>query len=105
MYKEHYHVNKTADAFLREKKHADHCVEYIRESLQCNPDLALVTFRWIRNTAQHPEEPDAYFPTNFDRALHHCANWEALDQWAGGRKYDLFDVEGLQRPTAEAVAI
>ncbi|RAH48964.1 oxidase ustYa family protein [Aspergillus brunneoviolaceus CBS 621.78] len=79
-------------------KHADHCVEYIRESLMCQPDLALVTFRWINDTAQHAAAPTEFYPTNFDVDVHRCADWESLDRWAGQRAFDLSRVDLLDRP-------
>lgn len=97
LYKEYYHALKSEEAMAREEKHVDHCVEYIRESLMCQPDLSLVTFRWINNTAQH-EDKSEFYPTNFDRDVHTCANWEHLDDWAGRRMFNLFDVDLLQRP-------
>ncbi|KAI1505680.1 hypothetical protein F5X99DRAFT_404715 [Biscogniauxia marginata] len=81
----------------REIKHVDHCVEYIREALMCQPDMSMVTFRWINNTAQH-EDKSAFYPTNFDTSMHMCANWEALDSWAEERTFNLFEVDMLQRP-------
>lgn len=63
----------------------------------CQPDLSMVTFRWINNTAQH-EDKSAYYPTNFDVDMHTCANWESLDAWAGQRSFDLFQVNHLLRP-------
>ncbi|KAI0480020.1 hypothetical protein F4859DRAFT_478156 [Xylaria cf. heliscus] len=97
VFKEHYHTGKSDEAMAREAKHVDHCIEYIRESLMCHPDLSMVSFRWINNTAQY-EDKSAFYPTNFDVALHECANWEALDSWANKRVFDLFDVNLLQRP-------
>jgi hypothetical protein len=63
----------------------------------CQPDLSMVTFRWINNTAQH-EDKTAFYPTNFDVDLHTCAVWQHLDSWAGERMFDLFEVDLLQRP-------
>ncbi|XWX00529.1 hypothetical protein V2A60_008549 [Cordyceps javanica] len=100
LFREHYHKDKTGDAMAREIKHVDHCVEYIREALMCQPDLSMVTFRWINNTAQH-EDKSGFWPTNFDVDRHRCANWEALDSWAGQRAFNLFEVEKLDRPTPE----
>jgi hypothetical protein len=76
----------------------DHCIEYIRETLMCKPDISLVTFRWINDTAQHPDDPSAYYPTNFDSSQHECMEWESLDNWAGNRAFDLYDVDSLDRP-------
>ncbi|EED12773.1 conserved hypothetical protein [Talaromyces stipitatus ATCC 10500] len=97
MFKEHYYANKDETSMAREEKHADHCVEYIRESLMCQPDLSMVTFRWINNTAQH-QDPAEFYPTNFDVDIHRCADWQHLDQWAGERAFDLFQVDLLDRP-------
>ena len=63
----------------------------------CKPDISLVTFRWINNTAQY-EDPSALFPTNFDSSLHECANWDALDSWASARMFNLYRTELLQKP-------
>ncbi|RAL11827.1 oxidase ustYa family protein [Aspergillus homomorphus CBS 101889] len=98
LHKETYYAHHDKTAMTREWKHADHCVEYIRESLMCQPDLSLVTFRWINDTAQHPSAPGAFYPTNFDVDVHRCADWGALDRWAGRRVFDLARVELLDRP-------
>jgi hypothetical protein len=66
----------------------------------CKPDISLVTFRWINDTAQHSDEPAAYYPTNFDSSLHECADWDSLDRWAGARAFDLYNVDSLDRPEA-----
>jgi hypothetical protein len=65
----------------------------------CKPDISLVTFRWINDTAQHPSDPDSFFPTNFDSSLHECMNWDALDDWAGQRMFNLYDLSVLNRPS------
>ena len=63
----------------------------------CKPDISLVTFRWIDHTAQH-KDPLARYPTNTDSGLHECANWDALDSWAGERVFNLFDTDALKKP-------
>ncbi|KAF2658526.1 hypothetical protein K491DRAFT_702775 [Lophiostoma macrostomum CBS 122681] len=98
MYKEYYHSNISGVALQRQLKHADHCVEYIRESLMCKPDISLVTFRWINDTAQHPKQPASFYPTNFDVSEHDCMKWEILNDWAGRRVFNLYDVDLLDRP-------
>ena len=66
----------------------------------CKPDISLVTFRWINETAQHPDEPSAFFPTNFDSCRHECMNWNSLNDWARQRVFNLYDVASLDRPGA-----
>lgn len=114
-YKEHYHQGKDEAARYREQKHVgktcktfiykkvcvlisiDHCIEYLREYLMCKPDLSLVTFHWINNTAQY-EDPSARYPTNSDSGLHECANWNTLNAWAGDHVFDLYNTELLKKP-------
>ncbi|MCJ1327360.1 hypothetical protein MMC10_004029 [Thelotrema lepadinum] len=97
-YKEYYHANKSSAAMTREIAHSDHCIEYVREYITCKPDLSFITYHWINDTAQHPDEPQVSYPTTWDHALHECANWEAVDAWAGERRIDLWDYELLERP-------
>jgi len=63
----------------------------------CKPDISLVTFHWINQTAQH-EDPSAQYPTNSDRSLHECTNWDILDNWARDRAFDLYNTGLLQKP-------
>lgn len=79
----------------------DHCLEYIREHVMCQPDLSLVTFRWINNTAQFPEYPAKFYATNFDYSQHTCAKWDPIDKWAGARNFDLMNFDELDRPGAD----
>ena len=65
----------------------------------CNPDLSLITYHWINNTAQHPDDPSLRLPTTWDHARHECANWESIDQWAAERAVDLYDYKLLEPPT------
>lgn len=115
-YKEFYHPNMAGTAMQRQMKHTgqfkqyhrsiiitysesvDHCIEYLRETLTCKPDISLVTFRWINNTAQHPEDPGGFYPTNFDSAQHECMDWKLLNSWAEKRSYNLYNLQALDRP-------
>jgi len=64
----------------------------------CKPDLSLVTFYWINETAQHAD-PSARYPTQNDDCLHECANWESISAWAGERVFDLYRTDLLRKPT------
>lgn len=98
VYASHYHANLTRLAKQRQLRHTDHCIEYLRETITCKPDISLVTYRWINDTAQHPDSPLEFYPTNFDAGLHECANFNVLDEWAGHRRFDLWNLEALERP-------
>jgi hypothetical protein len=71
----------------------------------CKPDISLVTFRWINDTAQHPDASSAYYPTNFDSSLHECMDWDLLDKWTGDRAFDLYDVDSLDRPEPRPISM
>ena len=101
VYASHYYPNLTDIPLERQLRHTDHCIEYLRETITCKPDLSLVTYRWINDTAQHPDAPSEFYPTNFDAGLHECANWDILNDWAGRRRFDLWDLEALDRPVAQ----
>lgn len=60
----------------------------------CHPDLSPVTFTWINGTYGN----GPLLPTNKDVAMHECANWEKLDNWAGDHVFDLFRLDKLRYP-------
>ena len=64
----------------------------------CKPDLSLVTFHFINNTAQHADDPSLQLPTSWDHSLHECANWDSLNNWAGERVFDLYQNDLLRQP-------
>ena len=76
----------------------DHCIEYLREGLLCKPDLSLVTYHWINETSQHRDQASLRLPTSSDGCLHECADWQALNTWAGKRAFNLFEYDLLRKP-------
>lgn len=52
---------------------ADHCIDSLRLSLQCQPDLSLLSFKWIK---------DYIKPFPDFRAYHTCRNWDDILEWA-----------------------
>ena len=50
----------------------DHCIDMIRQSLQCHADISLVPFQW-KPTMQAP------WP-NFS-TMHQCRNFEKIQEW------------------------
>jgi hypothetical protein len=69
----------------------------------CKPDLSLLTFHWINETAQH-EDQGGFFPNNIDVSMHTCAKWDMIDEWAGDHVFNLFDIDQLERPTPNDLA-
>ena len=69
--------------------HADHCIDDIRQSLMCHPDLSVVTFYW------HPEKRKPMPNFHLDQT---CVDWDALDEWAAKRSFSIFDQKTLVHP-------
>lgn len=57
--------------------------------MQCNADFSIITYDWLPNYRR----PWANFKVDGE-----CANWEALDNWAGDRFFSLFDEKSLVHP-------
>ncbi|KAI9733818.1 MAG: hypothetical protein M1818_007085 [Claussenomyces sp. TS43310] len=70
--------------------HADHCIESLRQSVMCNPDLSVLTFNWL---------PDIQGPWPEFESEHQCANWEKIDAWAGQRAFNMSEPNLLVHPT------
>ncbi|KAL1859592.1 hypothetical protein VTK73DRAFT_7565 [Phialemonium thermophilum] len=53
-------------------EHLDHCVDIIRQCLQCNADITPITFVWSDERQRALEEA---------RMIHTCADFEAIHAW------------------------
>ena len=80
---------------------SDHCIEYLRQSLMCKPDLSLVTFRWALQAGPTDNPLDRY-PKDIDKSMHECAKWDSLSEWMEGRALGLLDAAMLRKPTTAA---
>lgn len=89
IYQDHYLANATEQALKTIGVHVDHCVEYIRENLMCHPDISLVTHHWTMTD-------EGRKPSIRDTALHECADWRSLDEWAGKRVVDMYQLDMLK---------
>ncbi|KAI8953228.1 hypothetical protein F4801DRAFT_598253 [Xylaria longipes] len=70
-------------------EHVYHCIDDIRQSLMCNPDISIHTYVWI---------PGYRKPwPNFD-VEHECVNWDTLNGWAQEHSFDLFEPNLLIHP-------
>ncbi|KAH8888126.1 hypothetical protein GQ53DRAFT_826683 [Thozetella sp. PMI_491] len=51
----------------------DHCVEVLRQKLECDRDTTILTYNWVRGK----RDPTANF-----NAARMCLDWGSLDDWA-----------------------
>ncbi len=68
----------------------EHCLDIIRQAIQCQGDASLLTMKWGKN--------DAVPLGNFTMP-HECVNWERLNSWAGERSFDAFTEGTVVHPT------
>ncbi|KAF7348861.1 hypothetical protein MVEN_01406200 [Mycena venus] len=56
--------------------HLDHCVESLRRTLMCSPDLSLLVWQW---------EDERQLTLPQDTSAHECVNFDRLTEWAENR--------------------
>lgn len=100
-YEEHYFPNITEKEREHDRKHNGrlsqgrdiesiltpivHCLDLIRQGLQCQGDITLLTMRWGKHQA---------IPLGNFSAPHECVNWNRLQNWSKERSMDMF-AEGV----------
>ncbi|KZZ98821.1 hypothetical protein AAL_02372 [Moelleriella libera RCEF 2490] len=78
------------------ERHFEHCVDYIRQSLMCHYDTALVTYDWV---GQHQN------PTPNANAMHKCVDWGAVQAWLQDRAIEMPEgFEWKQPPGQESLS-
>ncbi|KAH8677622.1 hypothetical protein BX600DRAFT_545367 [Xylariales sp. PMI_506] len=79
IWKEHYFPNLSENDERLNKLHTDHCIEIIRQSIQCHSDTSLFTMHW----SEGEPEPQADFTQE-----HACIDFAAINAWAQERRID-----------------
>lgn len=69
---------------------ADHCLEAVRTSIMCHPDLTPHLLRWAKSLPNHPLVANP----NVERE---CVDWDYLHEFVKTKKYHLPQVlEGMR---------
>jgi len=68
---------------LLSRKHVDHCIDQIRQSIMCQSDLTPNWLRWEPAFGTHLAARDI---------VHSCRNFEAVQDWARERVQEPFDL-------------
>ncbi|KAE9379519.1 hypothetical protein N431DRAFT_460772 [Stipitochalara longipes BDJ] len=80
LYPEYYAEKDPTEAEKRvERVHQEHCLDYIRQSLQCGGDLTPMNWVWIEQTQKVFFKPGT---------PHTCRKFDAVWQWVEERKVD-----------------
>ncbi|KAF2008736.1 hypothetical protein BU24DRAFT_359548 [Aaosphaeria arxii CBS 175.79] len=75
-YPDVYFVNMTSNAKEEERAHARHCIDTVRQSLMCSPNLGLYSFKWMGDNVK---------PALKTGARRTCVKLDPLHEWANSR--------------------
>ncbi|CAO1605803.1 hypothetical protein XANCAGTX0491_009309 [Xanthoria calcicola] len=87
---EYYHADMTPAAKKHMESHVDHCIEFLRQSALCRPDLSLTTFKW------DPQKTRPMF--NASESSHTCVNWDILIESMAARRVTENEILSLKNP-------
>ena len=62
------------------EKHFEHCIDYLRQGVQCQFDTGLIPYNWVQDKDQ---------PTPNANTAHKCVNWKKLRAWLKERAVDI----------------
>lgn len=74
------------------KDHLDHCVDALRQELECISDTGFVPFVWVRY---------GLYPYPDFSTKHKCKDSNKIRDWEAGFGITKKDWEGIQRPNGQ----
>ncbi|RAK78074.1 uncharacterized protein BO72DRAFT_495607 [Aspergillus fijiensis CBS 313.89] len=90
IHRDYYHPNLTAAEQNKLESHISHCLDMLRQSVQCHADAYLMTFRWTE-TQQKPEFNPAM-------PVRTCVDFALLRRSLQPRSVELEEIQGLENP-------
>lgn len=69
--------------------HAEHCFDFLRQSVMCLADVGIITYQW---------SDDRLVPIA-NSTTHQCADWKKLDDWTKKRTVDMMKPGWLIHPS------
>jgi len=85
LYPDYYYANVSSSYMEYLRNHSDHCIETLRESTTCIPDLTPHALYWV------DEEERIHVNLKSD-VKRQCVNWGSLVHWQKKREYHLEDL-------------
>lgn len=77
---DHYYPNMTAEAREHDREHTGHCLEALRTSMLCHPDLTPNRFYW----SDRPWHDLSVAPD----VTRECIDWSAIENFISNRRYE-----------------
>ncbi|KAF4637013.1 hypothetical protein G7Y89_g1076 [Cudoniella acicularis] len=76
--------------------HIDHCLDIVRQSIQCRADTTIITYWWTDKS--RVPETDFY-------GEHECINWDMFEAWADQHTVDIYVPGELNHPKYAEAAV
>ncbi|KAJ5748021.1 uncharacterized protein N7511_009717 [Penicillium nucicola] len=89
IHRDSYYPNMTEEDDARLLYHTEHCVDWLRQYVQCNADTTVIPFYWGVGQKH---------PLAVDKAKHQCVKWEPLEHWMAEHSFDAFEQGLLVHP-------
>ncbi|OJK01778.1 hypothetical protein ASPACDRAFT_42042 [Aspergillus aculeatus ATCC 16872] len=90
IHRDYYHPDLTAAEQNKLESHVSHCLDMLRQSVQCHADAYLMTFRWTE-TRRKPEFNPAM-------PVRTCVDFNLLRRSLQPRSVELEEIQGLENP-------
>ncbi|KAI8623073.1 hypothetical protein F5Y19DRAFT_459850 [Xylariaceae sp. FL1651] len=89
IWSEVYYANVSDhDAFFL-RRHTEHCLDWIRQYVQCHADPTLIPIHWTNNDD---------VPVSKDTGNRMCVNWDPFEEWMAEHSFDPFQPGLLVHP-------
>ncbi|KJZ71683.1 hypothetical protein HIM_08921 [Hirsutella minnesotensis 3608] len=89
LYLDHYYPHLSEKELFLLKRHTEHCLDWLRQYVQCNADTTLIPIRW---------SADSPGPVAQDSGKHQCVVWEDVYDRMAERSFDPFQPGLLVHP-------
>ncbi|KAF2176823.1 hypothetical protein K469DRAFT_605635, partial [Zopfia rhizophila CBS 207.26] len=89
-YLDYYHSNITHEERYHMEVHINHCIEYLRQAVMCNPDASLTTLVWT--------ETDPRPVLDVKQFERKCVDWEYFMESITSRVVPFEEVDRLVNP-------
>ncbi|KAI0107897.1 hypothetical protein GGR51DRAFT_548347 [Nemania sp. FL0031] len=93
-HRDHYFPNMTAEERFLDSRHAAHCLDSLRQSVQCAGDVSLLTMRW----GVHTREPLANFTSRHESKNAGCTFDRLTKAWLPAQCPRYYEEEYIQFP-------
>ncbi|OPB40731.1 hypothetical protein A0O28_0008110 [Trichoderma guizhouense] len=79
IYPEVYYPGLSEEEAFTLRRHTEHCLDWLREYVQCNADTSLIPIQW---------SADSPGPIATDTGKHQCVVWEPIYDWMASRAFN-----------------